>query len=158
MGLKLPCVDVKGWQNFWGSTCADYAEHWCTAGRVTNLSVAGSLFGSPEHACCSCGRGALPPSEVTELYLFAMHTVPRVDARILWHHANDLRGQGSAEAWVMLYWDRSIGLPAPALVARWRSLGVPTCVWRERDVFSLLPAVLTGLRASKALNRSRTSP
>jgi len=52
------CVDVPGWSNGRGKSCADYAASMCLGGAIKPEFVwlAGAEFRSPEHSCCACGR------------------------------------------------------------------------------------------------------
>ena len=52
-----PCIDSKGWNNFYGQNCKHYEKNnWCKNGVVHNIRFTGIKYNHPTQNCCACGK------------------------------------------------------------------------------------------------------
>lgn len=169
------CVDAPGWRNFWQLDCAAYRSlGYCRGGALVNASAGGTLFGSPELACCGCrSNGPRRASQALELpetngvvprqrLFFATHAVDATDARLLRHYQRDLSRLPHTQLWLLHYVegagsrdddDPSVP-PSRATVGALRRLGLRTCLWRQRDLFRVFPRMEAALRSSAGYART----
>lgn len=157
------CANAPAWRNFFGDTCSTYASnHWCSDGLLVNTSTGGAVFGSPESACCACGRTRelkvlrKRHSNVKQAVFFATHTMDETDTALVRHYVDDLEQHFRAAKLFILYYQSAQSLPASSShVGSWLRTAARSrsamCVWNEAGLFSLFPRLEGALSNSSAL-------
>ena len=146
-----PCPEDGGWRNWFNHTCRDYVHAgWCRGGAVLNFSSVGSVLGSPECACCACGRCARRSSSATDLLLFATNTLTSADERLLELYKSSAHAERREPFWVLMHRN---GRPRllPSELQRWRSLKAQVWLWSDAMVFDLFPRLPAAIATNPGL-------